>query len=465
MTAIKLKNFNPSQTGSLTLELILSLAFFGIVISGILTLIFSNQYLIIDSGNSQQAIAMSSGGIAGAKGEGFAYEPAADLQSEVFTKKETQEWLADYAKNVLVNTSFKIAEASKEVGFDQVFFDSQNTLGRDTCNLYFSNSWQNPELVSSASLSANNPATDVDVNNNLVYVSSNSATQSLEDLSVFDVSNLNSPELKNKINTGPGLAAIHKAGKYIFAANDGVSDQLEIINVENPNSLGPTIKIKVPNFNGQPSDGKGNSIFYYQNKIFLGLTKNNGPELHVYDVSNPQFPYWLGAYETNTAVTGIYVFNNIAYLALADGKLLDVLDISNPSNISELTHYSPSGSTSQSAQSVGGLGDKVFLGRAGGLPALGYKELIMLNKNTPPAIMAEYDLNASVRGMFVRSGLIFLSTNESNKELQIFNFSPPGSSFLSGLDLPAPATGIDCEGDNLFLSLENGAMAIIAGQN
>jgi hypothetical protein len=455
-------NYQKHQTGFLLLELMLFLALTATLLAVILPLVFNNQLLIVDSQNRRSGLALVTLLSQNTAQLGFNGLLAPDAKAGVFDLRQDLTWLADYAQSVSSQAVYKIGGSVKKVELNNLLIDQSSNLGRDTCNLFFSANWTDPKLKGSASLSSLNPATAIDVKNNLAYVSSNSPVQSQPDLTLFDVSNLNAPTIIGQINTGPGINAVHLAGEYVFAANDGISDQLEIIKISNLSNPGPVIKIKVPNFNGLSSDGKGSSIFYYQNKIFLGLTKNNGPELHVYNVSNPQFPVWLGAFETNTGVNGIYVFNNVAYLALADGKLLNVLDVNNPSAIFELGSFSPTGSTSQSGQSIAGLGDNIFLGRAGGLPALGYKELYVTNKNNISSPIASFDLNSSVRKIFVRNGLLFLATGDTTKEFQTFSFTNNSLSFLSGLDLTSSATSLDCEGGNIFVTQEDGKMQIIS---
>ena len=340
-----------TQTGFLTLEILLSLMLLGSLVLASIALVFSNQALAIDTQNNTEALAQAKAGLENAVTSGFNFIPPPDTNVGGFNLHLQTTWLANYAKSVTSKSTYAFSGRPQSVEVNGLLTDTNPELGRDTCSLNFSGSWQSPIVHSNIITAINNPATAVDVNNNLAYVATNASNQALEDFYVYDVTDVDHPTLKGKLNTGPGLNALHVAGNFAFAASNGVASQLHIINVTNPAS--PTVlKIKVPNWGGVSSDGKGTAIFYSKNKIYLGLTKSNGPELHVYDVSNPSAPVWLGAYETNTGINGIYVFNNIAYLALADGKLLTALDVSDPSHISETGFYSPPGSASQSGQLI-----------------------------------------------------------------------------------------------------------------
>jgi hypothetical protein len=125
-------------------------------------------------------------------------------------------------------------------------------------------------------------------------------------------------------------------------------------------------------------------------------------------------------------------------------------------HITEAGFFSPSGSNVQSAQTLAVLGNNAILGRAGGLPNLGYKELYWLNVSTTSAIsvIAESDLNASLHGSFVRDGLIFGAFRQTGSEFKIFSLAPALKK-ISDFPLPYYPLSLDCEFQNIYLSLEN----------
>jgi hypothetical protein len=319
--------------------------------------------------------------------------------------------------------------------------------------LEFAGDWSAPGLAGSLSLSANNPGTDIDVLAGKAFVATNSTTQSLPDLYIADVLSISSPGLLGSLNTGPGLQALQVVGKYVYAANTSVNGQLQVIDISNPSVPVLMNNKQMPGVSG--TTGVGKSIYYFNHKVLVGLAKTTGPELHVWDVSTPISPVWLGSYETNTSINDIYANGNVAYLTLAEGKQLLMVDITNPAHMVELGNFVPSGSTVQSGQSLAVLGTQAVLGRAAGLPAAGYKELSVLDVSHPTAISqaVAVDANISFYALFIRNGLLFASTNDSGGEFKIYdmahNLNPVSAVHTSG-----QITGLDCEGE-VFYAAQN----------
>ncbi len=202
--------------------------------------------------------------------------------------------------------------------------------------------------------------------------------------------------------------------------------------------------------------GIGKSLYYFNRKVLVGLAKTTGPELHIYDVSNPISPVWQGSFETNTSVNDIYVNTNTAYLTLAEGKQLLVLNITDPAHPVELGSFTPAGAFSQSGQSAAVLGNNAVLGRAAGLPAAGYKELIALDLTNPsaPISQTEFDANLSFYSLFIRGGLLFAAANDASGEFKIYNLNN-NLSLVGSANSSGQIVALDCE-DEVFYAAQSG---------
>jgi hypothetical protein len=109
-----------------------------------------------------------------------------------------------------------------------------------------------------------------------------------------------------------------------------------------PLAAGDLIYFKVANANG--SQGIGKSVYYANGIVYLGLTKcpaGGCSEFNVIDVGggtmggSPTDPKLMGSYRTGSAVSGIIVSGNYAYVTTSDnssGNALIVLDLSNLSS-------------------------------------------------------------------------------------------------------------------------------------
>jgi hypothetical protein len=295
------------------------------------------------------------------------------------------------------------------------------------------------------------PATGVDINNKIAYVTVN-GDGNLDDFFVVDVRDLDHPVILNSITTGPGLNAVHVAGDYAFVANSSVKGQLEIIKISDP---AHPVLIQQAKFEHAKDGGVGSSIFYYQGTVYLGTAKNDGPEFYVYDVRNPLAPVFKGEFEIGSGVNKIYVYGNYAYLATGDVNRFRILDISNPGSIKEVGDFSGVGGTAQSGESVAMLGGRAVLGRAAGLPGDHIPELYLLDVSQPAGIqnLNSADINTSVNDIFLRGGLAFLATSKPGGEFQVYNYANNQLAPFASAGLPAPPSALDCEGENFFLAL------------
>ena len=247
------------------------------------------------------------------------------------------------------------------------------------------------------------------------------------------------------------MNSLQVAGDYVFAANSSINGQLQVIKIADPSNPAVMLNVKLAD---AASGGIGNTIFYSKNKVYIGTSKNDGPEFYVYDVANPLAPIFRGEFELGTVVNKIYVYGNYAYLATADQNHFRILDVSNPAHISEIGHFSGVGWAAQSGQSLAMLGGRAIFGRAGGLPALGYPELYMLDVNNPSNVtsLSSADVNISINDIFLRGGVGFMATNKSDGEFQIYNLANNQFNFLSKADLPNDAVALDCDGQNFYVS-------------
>jgi hypothetical protein len=458
-----LQNQNKDQKGFLTLEIVMCLALASLFFFGTAALVLSNQDMQVDSQNDAYALKISQAGMETAMVAGFNFAPPPDAVDGNFTEHLQTNWLTGYAKEITSRVSFVSSGRPRQTELNSLVTDSANALGRDTCALGFSGSWQNPKLRGAVSNPQGSPSTDVDVNNNRAYVAVN-GDGNLDDFFVVDVSNLDHPVILNSITTGPGLNAVQIAGDYAFAANSSVKGQLEIIKISDP---AHPVLVQHAEFADAAAEGVGTSIYYYNGRVYVGTAKNDGPEFYIYDVSNPLAPQFLGEFEIGSQVNKIYVYGTYAYLATGDINRLRILDVSNPGAIKEVGDFSDVGGTAQSGESVAVLGGQTVFGRAGGLPGAHIPELYLLDVNHPSAIgkLDAADINMSVNDIFLRGGLAFLATNKSGAQFEVYNYSSGRLNFLASAALPSDAVGLDCDGENFFVA-QNGSqiLQIISAQ-
>lgn len=303
---------------------------------------------------------------------------------------------------------------------------------------------------------------------------------------VLDVSNLLNPTFisglgSNSIGTGFKALAVatSSAGNFAYiATNAGPSSgQFQIIDLTPATPIATTTFI-VPGVTGSGAQALGNTLFYKNGYIYLGLSKSaTGPEFNIIDVRNPKDPNVVGSFSVGSGVKTIYVKENYAYLGIDDNsRELIVLDITNPLTPILLGVYDAPGSMGFGyGKSIYAVGDSVYFGRTYVSNAPEFTVLDASTTSLIPLGIRDIGPNSSnaysVNGLVVRDYLAFLFTgSSSNGQFQILNVSNPRSvSSVFSTNLPSGGAGValDCEGNYLYgASLPTdgkGSISIITG--
>jgi len=398
-----------------------------------------------------------------------------------------------------------------------------NAVGGDTCNSMLTGDWQHPVASNfnfnalAGEASTIYPVSDVDASvdasgRGRLYVSVSKTNQKTDPtFFIFDINNPNevNPVLLGKTDnnsnvSSAGLAQIavatNSSGSYAYGAenhganfhtvapvtpcnNNGGANascgQLQIIDVSNSNSpqIMYTYEINVPPGNpgglnqvvGSGGSAMGNSIFYKDGYVYLGLTKtDDGPEFNIIDVHNPLAPVWLGGYVVGHAVNAIYVKDGFAYLAhpvqSSDPipEQLTVLDVSNPYKPVRVSGFHMADNAGH-GNSIYTVGDTLYFGST---IDSGSPEFYILNNSDPKKLFENnpappsVEIASSVNGLIIRDYLGFLI--DTNSEFQVWdmtnNLTP--AQIVSATQTLGPASSgsaLDCQGNYFYAGSSDGA--------
>jgi hypothetical protein len=382
--------------GSLTIELMISLALMVLILSAIIMVSSGNQSILVDSQTNSEALNISQELLEKAQVDArkdfnlvnpysiekkynedepgnFKYAGSVKVeQKDFFTKLVT----AEVSWPTLFNTKPKIALSTLVTNFN-------NAVGGDTCSsiiLPDAELWKNPNIrdkfynfSSLTGISDNYPITDIDIYKDKLYVTvAKTTASSTPTFFVFDVKNndSNNPDIEQIYNgffdndqlhvTGLNAVAVAEdpadGNVYAYVANaSDINKQLQIIDVSTyPPSIVKNVKVS--------GKADGNSVFYKDGYVYLGLkSSSDGPEFSIVDAHVPlsaaEVGYWPKSGSLGHDINSIYVRGNYAYLITAgdtgDKKLI-VLDISNVSAPKEVGSFSDeSGNHGKSAYFVG----------------------------------------------------------------------------------------------------------------
>lgn len=362
----------------------------------------------------------------------------------------TVSWAGEYGQSLKVELSSLVTDVEQTLA---LLGDCDNTPAGD---------WDNPHTAVSAGIGGVG-ATDIDVDKDFVYLTSDPSAVAKSDFYIyeFDPSAL-SLTARGNLNIGDGLAALDVAGSYAYVASVQDVNQLKVINISNPTTPTLTTQLSLPNI----SNGNGWSIAYYDDRVYIGTdyvacppscpaSQNN--ELHMYDVSTPSAPTWLGSVDVNHNVNAIVVRGDYAYLATSsnDSEVM-IYNVSNPAAITLVGTFNPSGNEDGTALAL--LGNRLYLGRDR-TPA-GRYDFYIINVANPaaPTALGQRNLGlnpgAKVKGIAVRGRLAFLGLDNPTTGLAILNITNPAlitsQVVCTTLNFAENTMAIDMNGDYVF---------------
>ncbi len=336
--------------------------------------------------------------------------------------------------------------------FTITYSDLLNAWGGNNCSprIHF-NPARMEYFSQGINLGVGNVSTDLEVRNNIVYLTANSATVSKPDFYIIDAKNASNPIIMASINTGPGLNALEIAGPYVYVANAGTTAQLQIIDIHNRNAPTLISQFKLPLPEASTSPPIGTSIFYNKGFVYLGTTKWNGQEFSIIDVNDPRAPYLVGSFETNTLINDIFFRENRAYIATSDIGQMRVLDISDKSSPQLLFSFSPSGWQTQEGKILDFFENSLGLGRTvGGFNVKTNHEAFIFAKSSIFTDYSSQDIPGGIYGMLLRQPNVFLLTHSLLHEFQVWDFNMKNKIF--DLSLGTMPVKMICDWSTLFFA-------------
>lgn len=307
-------------------------------------------------------------------------------------------------------------------------------------------------FIADGTVDLGSPVSSVDVLNSHVFVG---LKPTLPNSATFASVGLDS-RTPNFLSTGFGINAFDAAENYVFAAQNSSTSQLAIINVDNPALPRLVATSTLPGLAGG-SRPEGVSITYYDSKVFIGTKRTAGNEFHIFDVSNPAMPVWLGSKELNHNINDIFAAGGYAFLATS-GNISDIiiLDIRNPAHINQVAAVDLPGS--EDGRSIYVVGNEIFLGRYKSTSNSHY-ELYSLRYTLDPNgnfqnvnVLDSATSGDDVNDLVFSDGKIFAATKNSHSEVQIYGIDEHDHmTQVSARDLPAQVAALDTEdGEYVF---------------
>src|SRR3989344_5482864 len=340
---------------------------------------------------------------------------------------------------------------TQTISLSTFFSDIAGTfaLGGDCASSPPSSDWTNPQRFASDTMDPGKPTT-INVLQKIVYVGADKTPYLyiadttgavLGQSSGLFVTYANSFDLGKQPNSLDAIrwydSATARNRYYAFAAVASTTEQLQVIDVTdiyNPavvakRTLSPCVSGSFP---------EGWVVYYYDGNVYMVTRETAGPELHVFNASDPSNPieYAIGSvackgYGLNGTVESMVVKDQtvsgvtkrFAYLATDQNpKELRVFDVTDHPRPTEVLAASQNLPGNQDGATIFNVGNKLYFGRQ----SASGPDLYVFDISNPPSgtpIIGSKDIGTGVIGLAIAGRFAFMATPKANQEFQVWDIS------------------------------------------
>ncbi len=443
--------------GQSTLELLVALVVIILTVSSVIVVSFGNQSLSVETELSNLALLKVREDLEDARADarenwvGLVSNSQIDMQ---FTRDVIVQNINNYEKKVTARVSW-ITDPLRPQKVELVTILTDWVTSSDEGGGGGPiGAWNNPRTAGTIDLGPGNQGTDVAVVEGTVFMTAIASDDKKKDFYSINVTNIDAPSLRSSINTGDGLNSISVMGNYAYVAHNDGDNQLQIINISNPDSVSLAAQVSL-----QVNTQEALSVFALDNYAYVGSESSSGKEFQIFDVSNPLSPSFVSSVEIGANVNDIYVYRNRAYLATskttAEVIIFDIAVPSSPQQIASFD-YGDTPGLSVFANSF----NDFYAGIGNTFTTINSTNLASLS------LIGAYGVSGAVNDLYIREYLAFLATDNSTAEFQALNITNKAVPTLhSSYNFPQLGTGITYRDNVVYMSVRsNDALRIITSQ-
>ena len=440
------------EKGGSAIEILIALTIFSLSASAIIMMTFGSESVILGAEKELSSLSSAKNILENARAiakENFNAVNSTDklLTNDLTPCKKLTRATEDKSELITILTDIKTFLA----------------YGNDCYDEEPKGAWNALEIIGSLNIESDIEITHLDVKSKIIYVAAKSPILSKSDLFIINASDPENPTLVSSLDTGPGLNAIDVAGNIAYATSDNATNQLQIIDIGDIYNPSLIAYRSLPGVLESGSYPQGRSVFYYNKKIFIGTKETAGPEFHVFDVSDPLSPTWLGSKEITNNINAISARNDLAYLATS-GNAREVLILNTVIfPMTQIGTFDAPGN--EDGTTINMLGNKVYLGRK---RSASNPDFIIIDIQNPalPIFLGSKNLGLKysneVKKVLTSGDFTFLAANDE-KEFYACNIKNPENipdcAILNSAD---KLSSLDYEDNLIYAStLNNDAIQII----
>lgn len=281
------------------------------------------------------------------------------------------------------------------------------------------NNWALLSVQSTLNLTSGTDALRVKSNGNYVYVAK---IGSSANFTVVDVTNLSAPVERGTISVLGTISDMAVSGNYVYLSSSDNNAEITIVNVTNP--LSPTIASTI-NLNGN-SDASG--VWVVGTTLFITRVVSGGAdgELLAYNITNPSTPTLISQVQFASNHSRVVVDGNFLYTTSnANNAESNIYNITNPAAITYSSGLDlPTGNDATNV---------AYYGNAIALNQLNTLRLVNVTNPLAPVLLGSYSPGGTIFSIWgdPSRSYIFMSTSGS-PQFRVLNVSNPLSVSIVG---------------------------------
>src|SRR3989338_7097754 len=221
------------RSGQSVLELLVALVVIILTVSAVIVVSFGNQSLSVETELSNLALLKAREDLEDARENWTALETSSQIDGQ-FTREVVVQNINNYEKKVTVRVGW-ITDPLRlqKVELVTVLTDWVTSFNEGGGSGPIGE-WNNPRTAGTIDLGPGNEGTDLAVIENTVFVVAEASDPKKPDFYSINVTNIDAPVERANVDIGKGLSSISIMGNYAYIAHKSNTDQLQIVDISNP---------------------------------------------------------------------------------------------------------------------------------------------------------------------------------------------------------------------------------------
>lgn len=263
---------------------------------------------------------------------------------------------------------------------------------------------------------------------------------------ILDVSDIKNPTLVASLDIGASVNSVFVQGDYAYITTDSNYREFEAINISD--SAHPF----VADYYDMPGNSNALDAMVDDSKAYVV----QGYYLYSFDITDPTDIKYLDRISVDDQARELYLSENYVYIATEDAdKELQIMDVTNPANLSAAGQYDLPGSLKGTDVNV--RGTRAFISTQNNGSG---DEFFVIDISDPanPSLLGSYSVDETIYSFDIVGPYALVGTNFLNQELIVLDISYPETiNEVSGFDLDGYVLGMSANCSVIYAATSGNA--------